>query len=448
MADHDVDIERLFEPGEEEALEDFLRLLPHPADIAELFNQIDEESWPKLTRRLAAEMLAEVLTELEENQIARLGELLHIDRLVEVVGELETDDAADVLAELPDHKSAVVLPKLEDRAEIASLLAYDDDSAGGIMQTELCRVVEGSKVADAIEAVRDAREKVDDVLEVYVVDSEGRLTGTVALEDLVLSHPEVAVESLEQPVEAQVTPEVDQEDVAAVFGRYDLYTLPVVDPDGVLLGRITYDDIQDVLEEEASEDIMASVGASAEDLVYSSAFLRIALFRMPWLATSLVVSIGAGFLLSLFREFPSQSFVVEAVIAASLGPVVMAMTGNIGSQAAMIVTRGLAIGKVDASTLGRTFLRELSVGFLLGATAGTLVGSVAWVWQQEIRLGVAVGVAIVASMSAASAVGALAPAAFKKVGIDPAIASGPLVTTGCDLLGVAIYLAVSLVILA
>jgi magnesium transporter len=448
MAEHDVDIERLFAPGEEQALDDFLLLVPHPADVAALFSLVDEEHWPKLTRRLSAEVLADVLTELEEHQLARVGELLHPDRLAEAVDELETDDAADVLADLPDEKAEKVLPQLEDREEIESLLAYPEDSAGGIMQTELCRVVEGAKVADAIEAVREAREEVDDVLEVYVVDSEGRLTGTVALEDLVLSRAETSIEALEQPVEAQVTPGIDQEEVAAVFGKYDLYTLPVVDSAGVLLGRITYDDIHDVLEEEASEDIMASVGASAEDLVYSSDFFRIALFRMPWLATSLVVSLAAGFLLSLFRNFPDESFVVEAVIAASLGPVVMAMTGNIGSQAAMIVTRGFAIGKVDFATLGRTFLREFSVGLMLGTTAGLLVGTVAWVWQRQIRLGVAVGVAIIASMSMASAVGALAPAAFKKVGIDPAIASGPLVTTGCDLLGVGIYLVVSLVILA
>ncbi|OGQ91127.1 MAG: magnesium transporter [Deltaproteobacteria bacterium RIFOXYA12_FULL_58_15] len=446
MGEYD-DIHRLFEADQEDTLRSYLRLL-HPTDIAELFNFVDEAEWTKITRKLPAEILAEVLTELENEQITTLGEYLNPDRLVAAVDELESDDAADVLGELADAKTAEILAKLEDRDDIASLLAYPEDSAGGIMQTELCRVTEGDHVAEAIEAVRKARDEVEDVLEVYVVDAHGRITGTVALEDLVLSNPEVTIESLVEPIEARVTPDIDQEEVAAVFGKFDLYTLPVVDSDGVLLGRITYDDIHDVVEEEASEDLMASVGASSEDLVYSNRYFRIALFRLPWLATSLGVSLTAGFLLTLFRSFPDESFVVEAVLAASLGPVVMAMTGNIGSQAAMIVTRGFAVGKVDFGTLGRTILREISVGIMLGAVAGIFVGFVAYFfWQNEIRLGIAVSVAIVTSMTVASGVGATAPAVFKKVGIDPAIASGPLVTTGCDLLGVGIYLLVALVIL-
>ncbi len=444
MAEHDIDIDSLFAPGQEAALTAYLRLL-HPTDIAELFDYVDEDEWTRITKRLDAERLAEVLTELSDHQLAKIGEFLHTDRLVAAVDELETDDAADVLAELPDDKSAAVLPRLEDRHEIAALLKYPEDSAGGIMQTELCRVRSGATVADAIEAVRRTRDEVEDVLEVYVVDAQDRLVGIVQLADLVVSKPHKPIDELEQQIEAKVTPELDQEQVAQIFGKYDLYTLPVVNADGVLLGRITYDDIHDVLEEEANEDMLAAAGThpAAEDLVYTNQVGKIAAFRIPWLATSLAGSMAAGFLLSLFARFPE-----DAIIIASFVPVCMAMTGNVGSQSAMIVTRGFAIGRIDLAGIGRTFTRELSVGLIMGLAAGVVVGVTGFFWQGRWDLGLTVAVAMSVSMTSAAFIGAGSPALFKKLGIDPAIASGPLVTTTCDLLAVGLYLGVATLMLS
>lgn len=442
MTEHDVDIDALFETGQEAALDAYVRLL-HPADIAELFHKfVDDENWTKIVQKLDAERLADVLTELDESQREILGEVLQTDRLVEAVDELETDDAADVIADLPDEIQAEILEEIEDREEVEQLLTYPDDSAGGIMQTELARVFEDAKVVDAIEAVREIKDEVDDVLELYVVDAAGNLSGTVALEDLVLSKAETSIQEISEPVEHKVTPEVDQEEVAQIFGKYDLYTLPVVGRSGVLLGRITYDDVHDVVEEEASEDIMAAVGASTEDLVYSGDIVRIAMLRLPWLASSLVGSLATGFLMSLFGVFT-----IDAIIMASFVPVVMAMTGNVGSQSAMIVTRGLAIGKIEIATIGRAFTREALVGVIMGTSGGLLVGIVGYVWQKNFTLGVVVGASLAASMAIASVVGVAAPAIFKRIGIDPAIASGPLVTTGCDLMGVVIYLGVALLLL-
>jgi len=441
MADKDIDI--LFEPDSESALTAYLQLL-HPADIAELFDHVSEENWPKITRRLDAERLAEVLANLDEEQLEAVGDKLRIERLIEAVGQLETDDAADVLADLPDEKSEAILEALpnEDRAEIQSLLAYPEDTAGGIMQREVCQVRNDQRVKDAIEAVRKARDEMDDVLEVYVVDEHGVLAGTVALEDLVLTDENAPISRIADPVTCRVTPLVDQEEVAQLFGKYDIATLPVVDAQGRLLGRITFDDIHDVVEEEATEDVLAMAGSAGEELVYGNSFVKIAVFRMPWLISSLVGSLITTVLVPLFSRVPGDTLVL-----ASFVPVVMAMTGNVGSQTAMIITRGFAIGKVELATLGRAFLREVSVGSIMGLSAGSLVGLFALITDGAPILGLALALSMICSMSFASLVGTLAPALFKRLGIDPAIAAGPLVTTGCDVLGVSVYLLVAFLVL-
>lgn len=441
MADKDIDI--LFEPGSESALATYLQLL-HPADIAELFDHVDEENWPQITRRLSASRLAEVLANLDEEQLETIGEKLKLERLIEAVEQLETDDAADILADLPEEKSQAILKGLpsQDRAEIQSLLAYPEDTAGGIMQREVCKVREDQTVREAVEAVRKARQEVTDVLEVYVVDGDGVLSGVVDLEDLVLSDEQTPISRIVHPMASRVTPYVDQEEVARIFGKYDIATLPVVDVDGRLLGRITFDDIHDVVQEETTEDVLAMAGTSGEELVYGSDFLKIAVFRMPWLISSLVGSLLTTILVPMFSNVPG-----DTIILASFVPVVMAMTGNVGSQTAMIITRGLAIGKVDFENLGRSFLREVSVGLIMGLSAGCLVGLFAFVKDGTAILGLALSLSMICSMGSASLVGTLAPALFKRLGIDPAIAAGPLVTTGCDVLGVSIYLLVAYLVL-
>ncbi len=444
MAEQDIDIIQLFEPGNEAALDTYLKLI-HPADFAELLELVPVEHWEKLTTRLASDVMAEVLTDLDENQLETLGEVLETPRLIEIVDELETDDAADVLADLPDEKSAVILSSLDDKDEIEILLSYPEDSAGGIMQTELCRVRSGELVAGAIDAVRLARDKVDDVLEVYVVDEFDRIEGTLSLEDLVLADSETPISKIHQPLAISVTADVDQEEVAILFEKYDIKALPVVASDGTLLGRITFDDIHDVIIEEASEDIMAMAGASAEDLVYGGEFLSIALHRLPWIATSLVGTLIASV---VALKLETVHGIIEPMILASFVPVVAAMSGNMGSQSAMIITRDFAIGKVDLGNLGPTILREILVGSMMGISAGLVVGLFGWAMHGHFSLGITLSIAMLCSMTVATFVGVVTPATFKKIGIDPAIAAGPLVTTGCDLIGITVYLLVALALLS
>lgn len=436
MLEHDVDIDMLFESDQEDALKTYLRLLHH-TDVAELFNFVDQANWQQIVAHLTPEQLGMVLADLDERQRELLGEVLTTETLVEVVEELESDDAADVLADLPEEKTDVVLTRLADE-ELEALLAYPDDCAGGIMQTEVCRVGEDKHVEDAIEAVRRSRDDVDDIFKVYVVDSRNRLQGTVKLEDLVLAEPGTLLRDIRHPVEVQINAKLDQEEVAKIFRKYDLPVVPVVDDRGKLLGRITFDDVHDVLEEEHSEDLLTIAGASSQELVYEGAFLRIAMFRLPWLLVSLVGVLISSQLVPLFSVIRT-----DALILAAFVPVCGAVTGNLGSQCAMIITRGFAIGKVDFSNLRRVLGREMIVGLVMGIAAGSIVGLFGYVRHGDASLGFTLGLSVICSMTASTVLGVVAPAAFKRVGIDPALAAGPFVTTTCDLLSITTYLFVA-----
>ena len=333
----------------------------------------------------------------------------------------------------------------EDRTELSTLLAYPDDSAGGLMQTEVCSVDYTRSVSHAIDAVRESVELVDDVHVVYLVNQHGVLNGFVGLEALVLASPDTPLSVISEPVEQSLTADVDQEEVARVFRKYDVAVLPVVTNDGVLVGRVTFDDIHDVIVEEATEDVMAMAGASGdgEDLVYTNQVAKITLFRLPWLISSLLGALITTQLIPLFSNVPG-----DTIVLASFVPVVMAMTGNMGSQTAMIITRGFAIGKVDMSSVTRSLFRETTVGLLMGISAGIVVYLFTFLVYGNMKLGLAVGVSMVASMASAAGAGTLAPTLFKKLGVDPAIAAGPFVTTVCDVLGVAAYLLVSIIVLS
>ena len=440
-----IDIERLFEPGAESALRSYISLL-HPADVAELFNFVESKRWLQITSLLSPEHLGEVLTHVDERYLENLTELLRTERLVEAVEELETDDAADLLQEMAQGRALDVLAKLDedDRTELNTLLAYPDDSAGGLMQTEVCSVEYSLTVQHAIEAVRECVQLVDEVHAVYLVDGGGVLTGVVGLEALVLASEETPLSQLSESVEKSLTADLDQEEVARVFRKYDVAILPVVTQAGVLVGRITFDDIHDVIVEEATEDVMAMAGTSGdgEDLVYTNQVGKITLFRLPWLISSLLGALITTQLIPLFSNVPG-----DTIVLASFVPVVMAMTGNMGSQTAMIITRGFAIGKVEMSSVTTSLVRETTVGLLMGISAGVVVFIFTFLVYNNLRLGVAVGASMVASMASAATAGTLAPTAFKKLGVDPAIAAGPFVTTVCDVLGVAAYLLVAILVL-
>jgi magnesium transporter len=422
----------------------FLRLLPHPADVVEALRAVAVKEWPRLLRLVPDEAeRAETVALFEEDERARLLDLLPAEEIGALIKNLDSDDATDVLEELEpaEQKEALASLHPDDRAQVEELLQYAPDSAGGIMQVERAQVAQTGTVDDAIARVRALVE--DDILvqTVFVVDEEERLTGLVDISKLLLHRGEKRIADLVEAPVAKVLPDVDQEHVAKIFKKYGIFSLPVVDKEGRLLGRILHDDVIDVVVEEAEEDALKQAGTSSEELLYRDRVLAIARVRLPWLIVTLLGSLVSAKLIHIY-----SGVLNTAIVLASFVPVVTAMGGNVGSQSATILTRGLATGRIDASDIFSVVLREVRVGLVMGCICGSIVGGVAAVLFSNGKpvLGLIVLAAMVAAMTVAATMGALAPALMKRAGVDPAIASGPFVTTANDSIGIVIYLSTAL----
>jgi magnesium transporter len=439
--------------GDDGTAQAFLRLVKHPADIVESLRVVDIDQWPRLLNLLADdETRAGVLAEVDEDEREELLEVLPDEQIPALLVEMESDDAADLVGYLePEERTAALsaLPE-EDRREIEELLTSGEETAGGIMQLERADVNADATIQATIERVRELHEDEGiQVHRVYVVDDNNKLLGSLSLVDLVLHHGDEPVgKFLEAPL-ATVTPDVDQEEVAEIFRKYDLVVLPVVDHDGRLLGRISFDDIVDVLADEAEEDALLAAGidtgnADPEEVLYGDAATRIALLRLPWIGVNLIGSLISAALLHLY-----EPVIEQAVLIASFIPVITAMGGNVGTQSATILTRGLATGRIEIRDLPRTVFRELRVGLVMGLLCGVLVGVIAafLFGEGRVALGVVVGSAMISAMTTAAVVGAIAPAAMERFGVDPAIASGPFVTTANDVIGIVIYMSTALLFL-
>ncbi|RQW90944.1 MAG: magnesium transporter, partial [Geobacter sp.] len=362
------------------------------------------------------------------------------DKLTRIVDDMESDDATDLIAELPQEQAQHILGHIdkEDSEEVRELLKYDKETAGGIMQLELVAVGQGSTVQDAIEHIRSSAGEVEDLHHVFIVDDGEKLVGILPLRKLILASPASTVGSIMDPATIRVTPDVDQEKVADIFRKYDIVSLPVVEHDGTLLGRIMVDDVVDVIEKENSEDIMMMAGIPEEDLVYGSHILAISRVRLPWLITNLFGGLLTGYLMWLFRVALHEVLALVTFI-----PVITAMGGNIGIQSSSIMIRGFAIGRVDFTNLKRFLYKEIRIGLLMGVACGLVAGCAATLWHKDPVLGPIVALAMIIAITTAACMGTLVPAFFKKLKIDPAIAAGPFVTTANDIVGIIIYLGIA-----
>lgn len=422
----------------------FLRLLPHPADVVEALRTVDLDQWPRLLRLVSDDVeRAETVAILEEDERSQLLDLLPADEIGVLIKNLDSDDATDVLEDLEpaEQKEALQALPAEERAVVEELLRYDPDTAGGIMQFERAQVRRSQTVDDAVARVRELVEQDTQVYSVYVVDDQDRLVGVVEIAALLLNRRDRVIGEIVVAPVAKVLPDLDQEQVARLFKKYGMYSLPVVDKEGRMLGRILHDDVIDVVVEEAEEDALKQAGTSAEELLYRDRVLAIARVRLPWLIVTLCGSLVSAKLIHLF-----SGVLDAAIILAAFVPVVTAMGGNVGSQSATILTRGLATGRVDMSDMGTVVFREFRVGLVMGVICGGVVGGVASLLFSDGKhvLGLVVFAAMVAAMTVAATVGSLAPAVMKRFGIDPAIASGPFVTTANDCIGIVIYLSTAL----
>ena len=429
-------LEDLLESGDREEAVRIAASL-HPADLARLLNYLPTGERETLFGWLPSEQAGLVLAELDEELRTRLLEETHPERLSEFLGHLETDDAADVLADLPEEVAARVLPLLDRSEEVRSLLHYDEESAGGIMGTEFVIVPETWTVAEATEEVRRNAETVEAVFAVFVSDAQGRVQGVVSLKNLLLTLADTPVSDIMDGDVITVTPEIDQEEVARIMQRYDLVSLPVVDARGEMLGRITIDDIVDVIRDEAEEDIQRMSGMSGSEEPTDSVF-RVIRGRLPWL---LIGMVGAGLSGLVIGQF--ENALEQAVILATFIPIVMAMAGNAGIQSSAIVVQGLASGELWASDVAGRLGKELSVSLLNGLALALILGAVVMalpIGDASLEL-----LALTASLSMltvivlATIIGATVPLLLHRMKIDPALATGPFITTSNDILGLGVF---------
>jgi magnesium transporter len=430
-----ADVKRGIAEGKRPFLKESLGGL-RPADVADLIEHLAPEERLYVFEVLEPDGAGEVLVEIEAPVQERILSDLDNQAISEIVQELDSDDAADVVGDLPADRAKEIIDRLDGEAseELEKLLPYAEDTAGGIMALEFVSVKADSTVQEAIEGIREKREEVENLYYVFVVNDSGRLVGVISLKDLVLEPPGRKISEFMDPKVIAVHVDTDQEEVANLVKKYDLVNIPVVDGQGLLVGRITHDDIIDVIEEEADEDIALMAGVIHQEIAEESP-LKISRARLPWLIAGLFGGILAA---AVINQFETS---LERILALSFFfPVIMAMGGNTGTQAATVAVRGLATGDIGLVNVGKRLWVEMKVALLNGVICGILLGIIAGIWISDYGLGIVIGLALIVIILSSGVIGAAVPLALRKWNIDPALATGPFVTTSNDVLSLLIYL--------
>lgn len=407
----------------------------HPADIAEAMVEMDKEQRTRLLELIPHEKTAQTLINLDSHILDSVLEFLDESRLVSIISTMDSDDAADLLGELDEEIAHRVLMALPAEAfhEVQRLMRHEEDTAGGIMALEVVAVNKDRTASQALDVLRRKADEVDDVYNIYVIDKDGVLVGMASLKDVVTAPPKAPLSKIMKTDPISVLAHTDQEEVANLFHKYDLVAAPVVDEQGRLVGRITVDDVLDVVEEEASEDFTKMAGIT-DDEIGERSILKTSSVRLPWLLVAFVGELLSAKVLEHFM--PSDN---ELIIATFFIPLIMAMGGNIGIQCSTVVIRGLAIGDIRLGDTGRRLIQELSVALLNGfLIACLLLGAVTWMFN-NLKFGTVLSFSLLTVLLIASFVGTLVPLFLKRIRIDPAIATGPFITTSNDVLGLLIY---------
>jgi magnesium transporter len=384
-----------------------------------------------------------LFSELEEDIFQDLIEDMPIEGIVEILENMPADDVADIIGRLPEGKSQDILDKMKkaESEEVEDLLRYDDDTAGGIMVPDFISLKEDVTAREAIESLQKEHSDVEMAFYLYVVDEYGKLVGVSSLRQLVVVPPETPLKEFMSTDVFSVKTDMDQEEVARIVARYDILAVPVVDDSNQLVGVVTVDDVIDILRKEATEDILKMAGAG-EEFVETKSIFKSTRIRLPWLFASCVGGIFAFFIIGKF-----ESSILKYAYLAAFIPVIMGMGGNIGTQSSTIVVRGLATGRLNVRDIWSVVLKELCIGVILGLVYGALIGSVAQLRYSVEALAISVALAVISSMSVAALVGSLVPMAFARINIDPAVATGPFVTTAIDIISVFFYFKIATTLL-
>ena len=416
----------------------------HAADLALVLGSLSVHNQIRLFDLIDdIDLKGEIFSNLDVDTFLNLVERMDLDDIVDILDLMPKDDVADLLGRLPVEKSDAILEKMkrEGSEEVEGLLHYEDDTAGGIMVPEFIALKESTTAEDAIHSLQKEHLDVEMPFYLYVVDENGKLIGVSSLRQLVVVPPDTPLKDFMITDVFTVKTDMDQEEVAKIVARYDILAVPVVDDTNKLVGIVTVDDVIDIIREEATEDILKMVGAGEEFVETKSIYKNIKM-RMPWLFASCVGGIIASFIIGYFQSSLSKLAYLAAFI-----PVIMGMGGNIGVQSATITVRGLATGRLSIRDIWSVVSKQLMVGLMLGLFYGFVVGMVAQLKYTQTLFALSVAIGVFSSMTMAALAGSLVPMTLAKINVDPAIASGPFVTTAIDIISVTFYFIIATTLL-
>jgi len=415
----------------------------HFADIAEVLDEVSFDEAIYIIKLLDSEKTSEILTELDEDTREKILENFSAKEIANEVEEMDSDDAADIIGELSEERQKRVINELEDTElaeDIKELLSYGDDTAGSLMAKELVKVYETWTVAGCMRRIRGQAQEVTRVHSIYVVDKEDKLVGRLSLKDLIVAKSDQKIADISKAKVDAVNVNEDDETVARIMVKYDLEAIPVVDDNNVLLGRITIDDIVDLLKEEADKDYQMAAGLT-QDVDSDDSIFELTKARLPWLFLGLIGGVGAFIIMEGFQDVFSKY--------ASLfffTPLIAAMAGNVGVQSSAIIVQGLANDDVKGSINSR-LLKEMLLAALNGVILALFLFLFVWVYEGKIDLALAISVSLVVVIIIAGLIGTFVPLFLNKRGVDPAIATGPFITTSNDIFGILIYFMIAKMIL-
>jgi magnesium transporter len=406
------------------------------ADWAAVMLHLDPAEIGTLVRSLPDDALSDALAEMDPIEAAGILRTLSQGHAVRLLETMEPDEATDLVVELPPAEAEHLLVAMEPEgaADIRDLLAYPPDSAGGIMTPAFVAVSPDLRAREAIAALRRLAAEAETINDVYVLDRGDRLIGVLSLRSLVLCPPETPVRTVMEPDAPRVEALMPAVDAARLLRDRNLLTLPVVDAGDHLLGIITADDALDVIEDELTEDILRLAGTDAEEMARRNP-VQIARLRLPWLLGTMVIELGAGLVIARFDQV-----LTEVILLASFMPVISAVSGNVGLQAAAIVVRGLDTGHVRLQRWGAQLRKELATALLMAVTCGIVLGTVGAIWSRHWPFGVVIGGALICSMLTAGLMGTVIPMLSRRLGFDPATTAGPFETAFQDVVGFAVFL--------
>ncbi|MFV0572222.1 MAG: magnesium transporter [Xanthomarina gelatinilytica] len=436
-------VEQLIETKTDKELQQLLKGF-HYADIAEILDEVNLEEAMYVIKLLDSETTSDVLMELDEDNREKVLKNLSAKEIAEEIEELDTDDAADIIAELPEERQQEVISQIldeEHKAEITELLAYDEDTAGGLMAKELVKVFETWTVAGCLRRIRGQAKDVKRVHSIYVVNKQNKLIGRLSLKDLIVAKSDQKIADIYIKSVDYVKVDEDVEEVARVMQKYDLEAIPVVDEDMVLLGRITIDDIVDVIRDEADKDYQMAAGIS-RDVEADDSIWKLTIARLPWLLIGMFGGLGAASIIEHFNQSMGSFIVLLSFV-----PLIQATAGNVGVQSSAIVVQGLANDSVDGNILKRLF-KEFILGLVNGLAIALIgLGITHFVFGTPYIVSITIAIALVAVIIMAALIGTFIPIFLDKRGIDPAVATGPFITTSNDVFGILTYFLIAKLIL-